>query len=97
MRFTTAVYFQNAVEGEYNENTGNYNADTVTEVKKYASVTDSGIETVRLVYGELKQGSLTIRLQQPFKGVFNRIRIGDKLYNVDFSSCDKTFVVSEVQ
>lgn len=97
MRYDTPVYFQTVNPGEYNENTGNYNDDVITEFKKYADITDSGVETLKLIYGELKQGSLTIRLQQPYKQAFNRIRIGDKLYNVDFARRQKVFVVSEVQ
>lgn len=95
MRFNTPIYFQ-SVTSEYNENTGNY-SDTITEVKRYADVTDSGVETVRLIYGSLKQGCKTIRLQVAYNKPFDRIRIGDKLYNVDFSRWDKNFVASEVQ
>lgn len=97
MRYDTPIYLQTVTPGEYNENTGDYSNDIVIEVKKYADVTDSGVETLKLIYGELKQGSLTIRLQQPYTQPFNRIRIGDKLYNVDFARRQKVFVVSEVQ
>jgi hypothetical protein len=78
MRFTTAIYFQRVTEGDYNANTGDYNADKVTEVKRYASVTNSKTDTIKLVYGDLKQGSLTIHLQQPYRETFNFIRIGEK-------------------
>lgn len=97
MRYDTPIYLQTVKPGEYNENTGDYNDDVIAEVKKYADITDSGVETLKLIYGELKQGSLTIRLQQPYKQAFNRIRIGDNLYNVDFARRQKVFVVSEVQ
>lgn len=97
MRYDTPIYLQTVKPGEYNENTGDYNDDVIAEVKKYADITDSGVETLKLIYGELKQGSLTIRLQQPYKRDFNRIRIGDKLYNVDFARQQKVFIVSEVQ
>lgn len=99
MRYDTPVYFQRITQGEYDAATGDYKADTVTEVCKWASVTSSGIETLQLVYGELKQGSLTIRLQGVYAAPFNRIRIGEKVYRVDFSRSlrsKQTFVVSEV-
>ena len=54
MRYDTPVYFQRITPGEYDAATGDYKADTVTEVCKWASVTSSGIETLQLVYGELK-------------------------------------------
>ena len=56
MRFDTPVYFQTIKKGAYNADTGNYEPDTVTEVKKYASVTDSGINTLNLIYGDIKEG-----------------------------------------
>lgn len=100
MRFDTPIYFQTITPGEYDAETGNYAPDTIAETKRYASVTDSGTEMLKLVYGGLKQGSLTIRMQQPYKSPFEQIRIGDKLYRVDMSRrlyTKQTFVVSEVQ
>lgn len=101
MRYDTPIYFQTVVEkGKYNSSTGNYEPDTVTEAKALSSVTDSKTETVKMVYGELKQGCLTVRLQNIYRKPFDKIRIGDKLYREDFSRKLRTkhiFVVSEVQ
>lgn len=100
MRYDTPIYFQSIQPGDYDASTGNYGEDTTTEVKKYASVTDSGVETMNLIYGELKQGSKTIRIQMHYDAAFDRIRIGSKIYRVDFSRILRniqTFVVSEVQ
>lgn len=100
MRFDTPVYFQSVVRGEYNPTTGDYAEDIVTEVEHYASVSDTGTDTLTLVYGGLKQGSLTIRLQSVYDGVFDYIRIGSKRYRVDKTRTlrhKQTFIVSEVQ
>ena len=97
MRYDTPIFFQKAVAGEYNASTGNYDEDTITEDKRFASVIDSGVETLKLVYGKLKQGSLTIILQRPYSTPFKTIRIGDKIYSVDFTRHNRSFVVSEVQ
>lgn len=100
MRFDTPVYFQSVVPGEYDASTGNYNDDTIKEVKKNASVTDSKTETMHLIYGEIKQGSKTIRLQNHYNNAFNRIRIGEVIYSVDYSRKLRNkhvFVLSEVQ
>ena len=94
MRYDTPIYFQHTTS-EYNANTGNY-IDEVAESKRYAAVSDSGTDTLKLVYGEIKQGSLTIKLQRPHPLPFDRIRIGKKIYNVDFTRGNKSFVVSEV-
>lgn len=99
MRYDIPIYFQTVTAGEYDANTGDYADDTVTEVKRYASVTDSGEKTMMLIYGTIKQGSKTIRLQQPYTVKFDRIRIGKKVYTVDNKKQfrnSQIFVVSEV-
>lgn len=104
MRFDTPIYFQRMDAGAYDANTGNYECDNPTEDKRYASVTNTGTETLKLVYGDLRQSSLTVRLQTPYKHPFDRIRIGEgdtaKFYHVDMVRrlrSKQTFVVSEVQ
>lgn len=97
MRYDKPIFFQHTEPGEYNPLTGDYADDTISEVKRYASVTDTGTEMLKLVYGAVKQGSFTIRLQQPYLKPFDSIRIGEKRYNVNFARKAKCFVVSEVQ
>ena len=100
MRFDTPVYFQRITPGEYDVATGNYAEDIITEDKRYASVTSAGVQTLRIVYGELKQGCLVIRLQMPYPLPFDRIRVGEKVYSVDMARPLRnkhSFVVSEVQ
>lgn len=100
MRFDKAIYFQRLTPGAYDENSGNYFDDTVSEVKRFADVTHSGVETLNLIYGKLQQDSLTIRIHQHYDEPFDYIRIGDKRYRVDFRRDLRNFsvfVVSEVQ
>lgn len=100
MRTDTPIYFQTVIKGDYDSNTGNYKPERVTEVKQYASVTDSGVETMQLVYGGFKQGSKIIRLLNHYDEPFDRIRIGVKKYRVDMPRklrAKHTFVVSEVK
>lgn len=97
MRYDTPVFFQKTTPGAYEAWTGNYSEDTVTEIKKYASVTDSGVESMQLIYDSIKHGSQIIRLQRPYKAPFDHVRIGEKVYKVDFSRRKKVFIVSEVQ
>lgn len=99
MRLDTPVYFQ-TVKAEYDAVTGDYIESVESEVLRYASVTSSGVNTLNLVYGSIKQGALTIRLQSYYDGSFDRIKVDGKLYKVDFSRKYRTkhiFVVSEVQ
>lgn len=100
MRYDTPVYFQKVAPGEYDPNTGNYGDDTVEETLRYASVMNTGEERLKLVYDGPKQGSLTIHIQNHYNEPFDRIRVGEKLYRMDFSQqlrVKHAFVVSEVQ
>ena len=100
VRYDTPVYFQKITPGEYNPNTGDYGDDIVVETLRYASVMNTGEDTLRLVYDGPKQGSLTIQLQNHYEESFDRIRVGENVYRVDFSRelrVKHTFVVSEVQ
>ena len=66
---------------------------------QYASVVDTGTEMMRLVYDGPKQGSLTIQIQNHYTKAFDRIRVGEKRYHVDFSRklrTKQTLIVSEV-
>ena len=100
MRFDTPVYFQRITKGEYDESTGNYSDDIVEETLRYADITDTGTQSLMLIYGTIKQGSLTVRLQNHYNEPFDRLRIGETIYNVDSSRKLRTkhvLVVSEVQ
>ena len=100
MRYDTPVYFQKVTSGKYDSKTGNYADDTVKETLRYASVMNTVEDQLKLVYGGLKQGSLTIHLQNHYTEPFDRIRVGERVYSVDFSRklrTKHTFVVSEMQ
>ena len=96
MRFDTPIYFQRITSGEYDEKTGNYGEDTISEEKRFASVTDAGNKTLSLLYGEIREGSLIARIQRPYNEPFDRIRIGKKVYRCDLCRRKKVFIVSEV-
>lgn len=100
MRFDTPIYFERIQHGEYDASTGNYGEDNTEKEMRLAAVTDTGTETMTLVYGSLKQGSKTIRLQNHYTKPFDSIRIGEKQYRVDRERklrVKHIFVVSEVQ
>lgn len=100
MRFDTPVYFQQVMPGEYDESTGNYGDDIINEELVYARVNNTGTETLNLIYGEIRQDSLIIKLQMPYTAAFDRIKVGDKFYKVDSVKQLKNiqvYVVSELQ
>lgn len=97
MRYNKPIFFQRITPGEYDASSGNYGEDDIIEVKRYASVTDTGTEQLKLIYNTIKQGSRIIRLQRPYTAPFDKIRIDKTIYAVDFERHLKTFIVSEVQ
>lgn len=97
MRYNTPVYFQH-ITSEYDSTTGNTGISILSEDRRNAAITDTGTDTLQLIYGDIKQGALTIRLQRPYDAEFDRIRIGDKVYRADRSRLhNRVFIVSEVQ
>ena len=99
MRYDTPVYFQKVTLGEYDPTTGNHAEAIVEETKRIASVTDTGTETQKLLFGDVKMGCKTIRLQVAYNEPFDRIRIGDAIYTVAFERTlriKQNFVVKEV-
>ena len=100
MRYDTPVYFRKIAQGEYNTETGDYGEPIINETEVYASIMDTRSEMMRLVYNGPMQGSLTIQLQNHYTEPFDRIRIGNLIYKVDYTRrlrVKQTFVVSEVQ
>ena len=100
MRYDTSIYFQKIEQGEYNTATGDYGEPTINETEVYASIMDTRSEMMRLVYNGPMQGSLTIQLQNHYTEPFDRIRVGDLVYKVDYTRrlrVKQTFVVSEAQ
>lgn len=99
MRYDTPVYFQLIKQGVYDPKTGDYADDEPVETKIFADVTDTGSDVKQILYGDIKRNSKVIRLQQHYTKTYNRIRIGEKQYIVDFERKLRTkqiLVVSEV-
>lgn len=100
MRYDKPIYFQRFVQGSYNENTGNYEEGSPVEEMVMASIMDTKTQTMMQIYGQIRQGSLTCHIQNIYQKPFDHIRIGTKIYKVDYSRRLRTkesFILSEVQ
>lgn len=100
MRYDKEIYFQKNAEPIYNPETGDYEDAQPEENMVIGSVMDSSSQTMLLVYGAIKQGSLTIHIQNHYNNPFDTIRVGEKVYAVDRERRLRTkhvFIVSEVQ
>ncbi len=100
MRYDTPIYFRKVTQGEYDPTTGNYGEDTVQETCVMASIMDTKTETMRMIYGSIKQGSKTVHIQNHYDKPFDFIRIDKNVYQTDYSRTLRnkhSFIVHEVQ
>ena len=51
MRYDTTIYFQKLTQGEYDQETGDYKEDSVSEDSRQASIMDTTTQMMQLVYG----------------------------------------------
>ena len=96
MRYDTRAAFQ-LVEDTY-DSKGDYSESVVEEHIEYVSVVNTDIQTMHLVYGEIRQGSITVHLQNYVGYTFNRVVIGEKNYTVDQAiglRVKKAYILSE--
>lgn len=99
MRYDTKVILEKRAPGQYDPETGNFQEDTVKEFVEYASVMDTRTELLKLVYGRVRQGSLTVHFQQHVPA-FDTAVIDGKRYQVDYTRKlreKSSAVLSEVQ
>lgn len=100
MRYDTPIYFQLVNVGKIDPTTGDYDNTVKESGPIWADVTDTGTETLNIIYGAFKQGVKTIRLQNHYNEPFDKIRIGEAVYRVDFERKLRTkhnFVASVVK
>jgi len=100
MRFNDKVVFVQEGEETYNPNTGNYDLGEPTEMVEWANVSDSGMERSSMLYGDVKEGALTIRLRYVPPDDYDYIKYKNKKYVVDLFRQFKgksTLSVSEKQ
>ena len=100
MRYDTPIYFEKISPGAYDETVGDYGAPVVVSTKRLASVVNTSDKQMHLIYGGIREGSKTISLLNAYGEVFDRIRVGSKLYTVDRRISLRTkqaFVCSEIQ
>lgn len=100
MRYDTPIFFQKVTQGKYDPNTGDYEESTTEETCVMASVMDTRTEIMRIVYGTIQQGSLTVHILNHYNDKFDSIRIGDRIYNLDYKRSlrnKQTFILHEAQ
>ena len=81
MRYDKKVALIRNGSEEFNEETGDWDVTEATETDVWANVSDTGEQRQSLIYGGVKQGALTVRMQgQP--PIFTFMRIDGAEYEV---------------
>lgn len=99
MRYDKVVYFCSESK-TYDTETGDYVKGGTIRDPKNASVMDTQADTLKLIYGDIRQGSFTIQLQNHYTDSFDYIEYDGRKYSVDYRRklrMKETFIVSEVQ
>ena len=98
MRYDKRIYFVKEGEDEYDYATGDYVATEPIKHEVWANVSDIGTQRQTLIFGALKQGALTIRIQGNYKDSCDYIEYNGKKYNISTVRTfrhDQAFEVSE--
>lgn len=83
MRFDVPIVFTKYGD-VYDSATGDYTTSVVNEDTRYASVDSTTERMMTLVYGGVRQDSITVRIQNHYDGDFDDIVIDGKAYKVDY-------------
>lgn len=100
MRYDKEICFCRYGSKTYDPDTGDYVDSDPELTSRPASVMDTTVQTMNLVYGEIREGSLIIHLQNHYNDPFDRIIYKGKKYRVDAKRNLRTkqvFIVSEEQ
>ena len=98
MRYSTPVYFVKQGEDVYDYDTGNYAPGQLIRDEVWANVSDMGTQRQTLIFGAIKQGALTVRIQNKVDQPFDYIEIDGQPYNVVSTRTfrhDQAFEMSE--
>lgn len=99
MRYDKRVYFVKETKSTRNPD-GTWTKPTLIKEPRWANVSDQGTERMNLLYGGLRQGALTVRIQNGYNQPFDYMEVDGRRYNVDHRKTfrrDAAFEVSERQ
>ena len=96
MRFDQKIQLVTEGEKVFDPSTGNNITAEPTYIGVWANVTDMTEDTQAFLFGGLKQGAKTIRLQGHVMRRFDYVQIGDTKYNVRSQRVLRRFTVLKV-
>ena len=75
MRYDRKVWFVNEKESVYDETTGDYTDPVVERIFRNASISTTGEQSMVMLYGKIKQGAYTVRIQNGLEAPYQHIEI----------------------
>lgn len=75
MRYDRKVWFVNESAPEYDETTGDYTEGTVERIFRMANITNTGESSMNMLYGKIKEGALTVRIQNAIESPYQYIEV----------------------
>lgn len=96
MRFDQKIKLVKEGTPIYNPQTGNYDSTEGTEQKLWVNVSDMTEERMSFLFGGLKQGAYTIRLQGQVLRKFDYVEMNGKKYNVNQQRVLRRFTTLQV-
>ena len=96
MRYDKRIYFvrETGLE-EYDVETGDFIESEPIRTGAWANVSDMGEERIQAIFGRLKQGSITIKVQGVYNDPFDYIEIGGKEYDVALTKRTRLMTIYE--
>lgn len=78
MRYGRKVWFVNEAESVYDETTGDYTDPVVERIFRNASISTTGEEAQNMLYGKIKEGALTILIQNTVEAPFQYMEVDEE-------------------
>ena len=82
MRYDKKVTFVKETGDKYNYSTGNYESGELELEERFCDITDTGAETMNLLYGKVVQGAKTVRVKTQLYDIFDYLIIDGKKYQI---------------
>lgn len=82
MRHDRVIKLIKLPEEVYDDTTGDYTVGPGVEVEKLAHISDTGTQSMNLLYGKIREGAKTFRLKGELVAPFDYIQFGNDIYDV---------------
>lgn len=83
MRYDKPIYFVSNVDKHYDAELGEWVQGQTSRVKKFANVTAMSANRQQVIFGDVSNKRLVVRLQRVYREPYDLLEIDGKSYQVD--------------